>query len=52
LNAFDKDEALDKIGAKEVAKSPLFHNLGGIAFLVILVIIAIIIVGVLIKFCK
>ncbi len=52
LNAFNKDEALEKIGAKEVTKSPLFHNLGGIAFLAIIIIMIIIIVGLMIKFCK
>ena len=41
-----------KIGAKEVTKSPLFQNLGGIAFLAVIVIIAIIILGIMIKFCK
>jgi hypothetical protein len=52
LNAFDKDLALESIGAKEVTKSPLFHNLGGIAFMAVFVILAIIIVGLMIKFCK
>ena len=52
LNAFNKDEALEKIGAKEVTKSPLFHNLGGMAFLVILVVKSVIIVVLFVKFCK
>ncbi len=52
LNAFNKDEALEKIGAKEVIKSPLFHNLGGIAFLAVILIIAIVIVGIMMKFCN
>ncbi len=52
LNAFNKDEALEKIGAKEVTKSPLFHNLGGIALLAVIIIILIIMVGIMIKFCK
>jgi hypothetical protein len=52
LNAFNKDEALEKIGAKDITKSPLFSNLGGIAFLAVIVIISIIIIGIMIKFCK
>ena len=52
LNAFNKDEALEIIGLKEVTKSLLFYNLGGIAFLMVIVIIAIILVGIMIKFCK
>ncbi len=52
LNAINKDDVLEKIGTKEVAKSPLFQNLGGIAFLAVIVIIAIITVGVMIKFCR
>ncbi len=52
LNAFNKDEALEKIGAKEVTKSPLFKNLGGMAFLVIIVVISIVIVALFVRFCK
>ncbi len=52
LNALNKDEVLLNIVAKEVTKSPLFHNLGGIALIAVLVIIAIIIVRIMMKFCK
>ena len=52
LNAFNKDEALENFGTKDITKSPLFSNLGGIAFLAVIVVIAIIILGIMIKFCK
>jgi len=52
LNAFDKKEAAEKIGANNLLESPLFQNLGGIALLAVVVILALVILALMIKFCK